>query len=135
MPHQFRRLDRHRTENHPLHARRQYFADICRRSDAAAKLDLYIERSGDFFDYFQIDRFAGAGSIKVHDMQPFASGFDPPPRGVSRVFGKDGFPVKPSLFKANAFAAANINRRKYNHNGISLKFVKICRPTALDFSG
>ena len=135
MPHQFRRPDRHRTEDHPLHARRQYFADIRRRSDAAAQLNLDVESIGNLPDHFQVYRLPGAGSVKVHDMEPLAPGFDPLPRGFDRVFGKNGFPVKSSLFQANAFAAANINRRKNNHNGISLKFVKICRPTALDFSG
>ena len=110
---------------------------LCRfqRPDAAAQLDFHIERPGNLADRRQIDRVTGPRAIQVNNMQPLRACFDPAPRRIERIFGKHRLAVKAAFFQTDTFATTDIYRRKYYHIDISLKFAKIFRPTALDFSG
>ena len=72
-PNQGRLLDRHGAEDHPVEADRQQGLGPLKAPHPAAELHRDGERRHDRPHHGIVHRFATAGSVEIHQVEPFGS--------------------------------------------------------------
>src|SRR5690606_6485866 len=114
-----RLLDRLGADDHVTHAGAHVMLDSLQRTDAAADLDRQVGVAfGNGRHYFAIDRLTFEGAVQVHQVQPAATGFNPPGSHGYRVVGEHRGIVHQPLAQTHAGAILEVNSGDNQHRNL-----------------